>query len=111
VIVKEGVNKPNHPIQNPLLLVTETRARGNVIISSLKVCGIVNSFVTSLAFEVNVFISLQLKRTLDIPRELWSTFCAKINRVIQTMGDKLVGKCGVYAATVHVVIMKFTGFQ
>jgi hypothetical protein len=30
-IVKEGVNKSNHPIQNPLLLVTELRTRENII--------------------------------------------------------------------------------
>jgi hypothetical protein len=29
-IVKEGVNKSNHPIQNPLLLVTEPRTRDNI---------------------------------------------------------------------------------
>jgi hypothetical protein len=30
VIVKEGVNKSNHPIQNPLLLVTESQTRDNI---------------------------------------------------------------------------------
>jgi hypothetical protein len=30
MIVKEGVNKSNHPIQNPLLLVTEPRTRKNI---------------------------------------------------------------------------------
>jgi hypothetical protein len=29
VIVKEGINKANHPIQNPVLLVTEPRTRDN----------------------------------------------------------------------------------
>jgi hypothetical protein len=29
-IVKEGVNRSNHPIQNPLLFVTEPRTRGNM---------------------------------------------------------------------------------
>jgi hypothetical protein len=32
VIVKEGVNKSNHPIQNPLLLVTEHRTRDNIYV-------------------------------------------------------------------------------
>jgi hypothetical protein len=31
-MVKEGVNKSNHPIQNPLVLVTEPRTRDNIII-------------------------------------------------------------------------------
>jgi hypothetical protein len=31
MIVKEGVNKSNHSIQNPLLLVTETRTRDNIL--------------------------------------------------------------------------------
>jgi hypothetical protein len=30
VIVNEGVNESNHPIQNPLLLVTEPRTRDNI---------------------------------------------------------------------------------
>jgi hypothetical protein len=30
VTVKEGVKKSSHPIQNPLLLVTEPRARDNI---------------------------------------------------------------------------------
>jgi hypothetical protein len=30
VIVEEGVNKSNHPIQNPLLLVTEPQTRDNI---------------------------------------------------------------------------------
>jgi hypothetical protein len=31
VIVKEGVDKSNHPIQNPLLLLTEPRTRDNIL--------------------------------------------------------------------------------
>jgi hypothetical protein len=30
LIVEEAVNKPNHPIQNPLLLVTEPRTHDNI---------------------------------------------------------------------------------
>jgi hypothetical protein len=31
VTAKEGVNKSNHPIQSPLLLVTEPRTRDNML--------------------------------------------------------------------------------
>jgi hypothetical protein len=33
VIVKQGVNKSSHPIQNPLLLVTEPRTRDSTLAS------------------------------------------------------------------------------
>jgi hypothetical protein len=35
VIVEEAVNKSSHPIQNPLLLVTELRTRDNIEASIL----------------------------------------------------------------------------
>jgi hypothetical protein len=30
-VVQEGVNKSNHPVQNPLLLVTEPQTRNNIM--------------------------------------------------------------------------------
>jgi hypothetical protein len=56
LIAEEAVNKSNHPIHNPLLLVTESRTLDNI---NPKGCGlmITVSSIGNILFDEDVFTS------------------------------------------------------
>jgi hypothetical protein len=87
IVIKSNCNrrahKSNHPIQNPLLLVTESRSHNNMYYN------LVSCFVGNIFKHIN--ICLKFQRSADIYEEL--TFSIVYSVSIDTINRNVLRMC------------------